>query len=223
MLSKPKELIIVVTLVTKVVDTASGAGTKTATIPSWEAKERKEARVAEATAGGENNHRKTGGIIWLKIMVMKVWYLQVIWQVRDSIIKKAYLAMANGKTMIRWRKNSGEKEPDNSLKMLRVNNQRKIKKLPMNSLVQVPRTLRLQHQKENPQIKLKKQMMAEMVVMVEMVVMELRKKVLVMEQELVTVQQKLMLEQAMVQLKKEQMLELVQVQQKVFHQNSIPL
>merc|ERR1712072_1521082 len=94
------------------------------------------------TTGGENNRRMTGGIISLKIMVMKVWYLQVIWLVRDSIIKKVFLDIL-GKIMIKWLNHSGKKEPLKTPRMLKVNNQRKIKKLLMLFPVPEERILKL--------------------------------------------------------------------------------
>ena len=66
-------------------------------------------------------------------MVMKVWYLQVIWQVRDSTIMTVMLpVMVVGTTMTNWLKNSGEKERHNLLNNRRVRNKlRQIKKLLM--------------------------------------------------------------------------------------------
>ena len=68
-------------------------------------------------------------------MVMKVWYLQVIWQVRDSTIMgpiRNTVVMVVGRTMTNWLKNSGEKERHNLLNNRRVRNKlRQIKKLLM--------------------------------------------------------------------------------------------
>ena len=67
-------------------------------------------------------------------MVMKVWYLQVIWQVRDSTIMSMQAIMPRaGKTMTNWLKNSGEKELEHLLNNRRVRNKlRQIKKLLRN-------------------------------------------------------------------------------------------
>jgi len=71
---------------------------------------------------------------------MKVWYLQVIWLVRNSTKKKHTIA---GKIMIKWQKTSGKKDQNNKLRVLKESNLLKIKKLPMLFQVLALRILKL--------------------------------------------------------------------------------
>ena len=108
-------------------------------------------------------------------MVMKVWYLQVIWLVRDSIIKKVDIA---GKIMIKWLQISGKKEPNNKLRMPKENNQRKIKKLLMLFPMLVERILKLMLQRLKNQRKQRKKKVLKMLAKV---MMPKRKKLKVMQ------------------------------------------
>jgi len=75
---------------------------------------------------------------------MKVWYLQVIWLVKNSTKKKHTIA---GKIMIKWQKTSGKKEINKMLRVLKESNLLKIKKLPMLFQVLALRILKLMFQK----------------------------------------------------------------------------
>ena len=156
---------------------------------------------------------------------MKVWYLQVIWQVRDSTIMSMQAIMPRaGKTMTNWLKNSGEKELEHLLNNRRVRNKlRQIKKLLMSWVELVLNLLKLMFQRPRPQRKLPKlmkelRMMAVKVAMEVLVVMPKKKKVKVM----LRVTLKLMM--VLLKKKTKMMRELVEEMQILWlsYQNSIP-